>query len=323
MGERDLGGWAIRTSPMQLNGAPVRRHAPEPGVPMPVAHVTVPGTGPAPLNTGEDWHALLDAAKERLRGAAAWVPAEPAAHEAPHPPGRVSTVEPHPLRAAALDCVMVLEQLQHRLDEELARRQRSADHARHLHDVLNRLRLELAGAKVGELHARYQSLHDELTGLPNRVHFRRRLDQALALLHRASRPLGLLYLDLDGFKPVNDAYGHGAGDELLRIVAARLRHALRANDLVGRIGGDEFACLLPDVTGRPHLGRIARKLLDGVAAPVKIGRVRVSVPPSIGIALCPDDGVSADDLLCNADAAMYRAKRQRLGVAFFGHPGGR
>jgi diguanylate cyclase (GGDEF)-like protein len=217
---------------------------------------------------------------------------------------------------------MVLEQLQHRIDSELARRLQSADQASHLRDALNRLRLELAGAQAGERRARHESLHDGLTALPNRVHFRQRLEQALALLQRASRPLGLLYLDLDGFKPVNDAYGHGAGDELLRIVAARLRHALRANDLVGRIGGDEFACLLPDVTDRPQLGLIARKLLDAVAAPVKIGSVQVSVPASIGIALCPTDGVSADDLLSNADAAMYRAKRQRLGFAFFGQPGG-
>ena len=159
--------------------------------------------------------------------------------------------------------------------------------------------------------------------MPNRVHFRQRLDQALALRQRASRPLGLLYLDLDGFKPVNDAYGHGAGDELLRIVAARLRHALRANDLVGRIGGDEFACLLCDVTDRPQLGQIARKLLDAVAAPLKIGQVQVSVAASIGIALYPGDGVSADDLLRNADAAMFRAKRQRVGYAFFGQPAGR
>jgi diguanylate cyclase (GGDEF)-like protein len=127
----------------------------------------------------------------------------------------------------------------------------------------------------------------------------------------------VLYLDLDGFKQVNDRQGHNAGDLVLRIVAARLRGAVRAGDLVARLGGDEFACMLPSAMSRDQLGHMARKLLDAIGEPVQVASARFAVRPSIGVAVYPGDGASADDLLAHADAAMYRAKRMRNGYVFF------
>jgi diguanylate cyclase (GGDEF)-like protein len=127
----------------------------------------------------------------------------------------------------------------------------------------------------------------------------------------------VLYLDLDDFKPVNDHHGHEAGDQVLRIVAHRLRHAVRADDLVCRLGGDEFACMLQDPLDRAQLSQMACKLFDAVSAPLKLCGVTLSVRPSIGIALCPDDADTTAALLERADAAMYLAKRRQLGYAFF------
>ena len=127
----------------------------------------------------------------------------------------------------------------------------------------------------------------------------------------------MLYLDLDGFKPINDIYGHATGDELLKIVAARLNQAVRSEDMVSRLGGDEFACLLSDLPSREQLSHMACKLFDAVSAPVKIGQLTLTVRPSIGMAMCHDDGATAEELIKNADVAMYRAKRQQSGYAFF------
>jgi diguanylate cyclase (GGDEF)-like protein len=126
-----------------------------------------------------------------------------------------------------------------------------------------------------------------------------------------------MYIDLDGFKPVNDLHGHDIGDQLLRIIAARMSRTVRGEDMVSRLGGDEFACLLADVPDREAVSRLACKLFDAVAAPVKLGALELSVRPSIGIATCPGDGVSGAQLMKHADAAMYHAKRQRCGYAFF------
>jgi diguanylate cyclase (GGDEF)-like protein len=162
---------------------------------------------------------------------------------------------------------------------------------------------------------------DELTALPRRGALQSPLECALTGAHEtgpAAAPLlAVMFLDLDDFKPVNDRHGHAVGDELLRIVAQRLRRAMRAQDMVCRIGGDEFACLLATPMSREHLGQVAAKLFDTVSAPLKVDTLALTVRPSIGIALCPSDGDSAQQLLERADAAMYRAKRRQLGYAFF------
>ena len=164
---------------------------------------------------------------------------------------------------------------------------------------------------------------DELTALPNRACFQARLSEALRIAVQRRPQLALLLLDLDDFKPINDRHGHAAGDEVLRIVATRLRHAVRAGDLVGRLGGDEFACLLTlaKLADRDQIAQLARKLMLAVAAPMRLQHlppgVVLRVRPSIGIVVGPADGDNAAALLRHADAAMYRAKRSRIGPLFY------
>lgn len=182
---------------------------------------------------------------------------------------------------------------------------------------LDRMGAELLASRVRERRARQLALHDGLTALPNRSFFLERLDEALHYAREQCCALAVLYLDLDGFKPVNDTHGHAVGDELLKIVASRLARALRTKDIVSRLGGDEFACLLADFPSRARLRRLAYKLFDTVTAPCKIGAFTLSVRASIGVAVYPADGETVERLLAHADSAMYFAKRAGRGVAFF------
>ena len=215
------------------------------------------------------------------------------------------------------ECIAALDQLYVTLQHELTRRQQLEQEVRAAQAALLLSRVELVGTQAKERRARRLALHDSLTSLPNRMCFRERLDRALSQGVSQSRVLAVLYLDLDGFKEINDTHGHDVGDELLRIVAARLTRAVRAEDMVSRLGGDEFACLLAGVPSRARLIHLAGKLLDAVVAPCKLGTLKLVVRPSIGIAVCPADGETVDSLLKNADTAMYRAKRLRTGLAFF------
>ena len=154
----------------------------------------------------------------------------------------------------------------------------------------------------------YQAYHDALTGLPNRLLFRDRLTIALAHAKRQESPLAVMFLDLDRFKYVNDTLGHSLGDELLRAVALRLRSVLREGDTIARMGGDEFTVLFGDLKDANDAAKIAQKLLETVAEPMPIEGHELYITTSIGIALYPNDGDSAEALLKNADSAMYRAK---------------
>jgi diguanylate cyclase (GGDEF)-like protein len=214
------------------------------------------------------------------------------------------------------ECMVALDQLRTALAHELGRCQQLELAVFDAQTALAQLRVDLAGTRAGERRARHLAMHDGLTSLPNRSFFRQQLGLALAHLEPRRPAFAVLYLDLDGFKPINDTHGHTIGDELLRIVAARLSQAVRAEDMVSRVGGDEFACLMADLRDREQLSRLAVKLVDAVSAPLMIGRLKLSVRPSIGIAVCPNDGTTADALLEKADAAMYRAKRHRTGYAF-------
>lgn len=156
---------------------------------------------------------------------------------------------------------------------------------------------------------RWQAHHDALTGLPNRALLRDRLDQVLAMAERSGEIAGLLFLDLDGFKRVNDTRGHAAGDCLLQCVAARLTDCLRAQDTVARLGGDEFVVLLPGLHAAGDAAAIAGKVAAALAAPVTVEGHALSVTASVGISLFPSDGRDADTLLKNADSAMYRSKQ--------------
>lgn len=191
-----------------------------------------------------------------------------------------------------------------------------------LRDKLYRLRLELAETAAGERHSRQVGWQDGLTALPSRAHFRLRLSHTLAQLLRAGRPLGLLCLGLKESN-VTAAFGQAAGDELLRIVAARLRHALRGNDVIGRTGRVEFACMLPDLADRRAGGAVAHRLLDALVAPIRIGSIELSAAANLGMAMFPCDGRGADVLLDSADAALFRARREQSDVAFYGQATGR
>jgi diguanylate cyclase (GGDEF)-like protein len=186
-----------------------------------------------------------------------------------------------------------------------------------LRALLTKTQEELTSAQEREKRARYLAFHDDLTALPNRRFFRERLDLALRDEGAGVPPLAVLYLDLDGFKTLNDLYGHGTGDEFLSTVARRLSHALRAEDLVSRLAGDEYACLISGVSSRKRLQQLAATLFHAVSVPFKIGALELTVRPSIGIAVYPSDGSTTDELMKAADSAMYMAKRQKSSYEFF------
>lgn len=155
---------------------------------------------------------------------------------------------------------------------------------------------------------RHLAGHDALTGLCNRMRLEDRLGHAIRRSRRDGRGLALLYMDLDGFKAVNDTHGHHSGDHLLVTVAERLRAVLRESDTIARMGGDEFAVVLEGGVTIEGAELVASKLMASVAEPY--GGISVVVTTSVGIALFPGDGDTTQDLLRAADAAMYRAKRQ-------------
>ncbi|MFN2323417.1 MAG: diguanylate cyclase domain-containing protein [Trueperaceae bacterium] len=162
---------------------------------------------------------------------------------------------------------------------------------------------------------RYERLaaHDPLTGLPNRRLFQDRLEQALAQAQRGDRALAVAYVDLDGFKAVNDARGHDAGDAALVAVGRRLAGAVRGQDTVARLGGDEFGVLLLDVGGVDEAAAVATKLRAAVRAPLELEGGDAHIDASVGVALFPDHGGDADALMRAADGAMYHVKGQGRG----------
>ncbi|HJX20154.1 MAG TPA: diguanylate cyclase, partial [Steroidobacteraceae bacterium] len=163
----------------------------------------------------------------------------------------------------------------------------------------------------------YQALHDALTGLPNRSLFGDRLRQALLSARRNQRMFGVLLLDLDRFKDINDALGHDRGDSLLQEVTARLRGVLRATDTIARLGGDEFAVLTTDAKHPDDVVSTARKILASLEGPFAIGDQMVETGASIGIALYPVHGDDPGTLLRRADVAMYVAKRSGGGCSVY------
>ncbi|MBA4192498.1 MAG: hypothetical protein C0467_31400 [Planctomycetaceae bacterium] len=171
---------------------------------------------------------------------------------------------------------------------------------------------DITASKRAEARLRNLVVTDSLTGLLNRSGFRDRLTAALT-----GEPVALHFLDLDRFKLVNDALGHHAGDELLRLVADRIRHRVRGSDTVGRLGGDEFAIVQPRLRSSDDASALARGLIEAIDQPFTLGGKEVRVGVSIGVTLYPQDAVSPDDLLRNADLAMYRAKQNGRGMFQF------
>lgn len=166
---------------------------------------------------------------------------------------------------------------------------------------------------------KHRALHDPLTGLANRALFFDRLHQAMLGFKRDDRPTAVVMLDLDGFKTVNDAFGHVTGDHVLKKVAAQLQAGIRSTDTVARIGGDEFAWILPSVGGAGAGVRKVRTLLRSVARAYPVDGKHVEVGVSAGVAFFPIDGRDSDALMRHADLALYTAKRQGGGLAYIGH----
>ena len=162
----------------------------------------------------------------------------------------------------------------------------------------------------------HMAQHDPLTDLPNRMLFQDRLKTAIAQVKRGG-VMAVHYLDLDDFKPVNDRLGHQAGDELLVNVAGRLRQAVREHDTIARLGGDEFAIVQTALHRSSDAEVLAHRLLRAFAAPFQIRGCEVQVGLSIGIAVAPDDGLTADDLLIKADNALYKSKASGRGCFNF------
>jgi diguanylate cyclase (GGDEF)-like protein len=179
------------------------------------------------------------------------------------------------------------------------------------------LRTALVAARKTREELRTLAYHDNLTGLPNRSLLHDRLGVAITHARRQGTRLAVLFLDLDDFKTVNDSYGHALGDRLLVELAGRVRASVRAGDTVARFGGDEFVVLLDEVSGTADAAHVATKVLVALRAPFRLDGHEVTVAASVGMSLFPDDGVSGDELLRQADAAMYHDKQDeaRRGLA--------
>ena len=156
----------------------------------------------------------------------------------------------------------------------------------------------------------YQAFHDPLTDLPNRAFFNEQLATALANAKRNRCPMSVMFLDLDGFKNINDSLGHGIGDRLLQGFAKRLLSCLRSGDTLSRWGGDEFTILLPQIRSAEDTIRLAQRILNELKLPFEVGEHQLYIKSSIGIALYPQDGEDGETLVKHADAALYRAKEQ-------------
>ncbi|MDP3822415.1 MAG: GGDEF domain-containing protein [Burkholderiales bacterium] len=178
----------------------------------------------------------------------------------------------------------------------------------------------LAASRDAERSASHRAMHDHKTGLPNRTLFDDRLAQAIAGAERHGWMLAVMFLDLDRFKLVNDTHGHAAGDSVLAAVAQRLKSHARDEDTVCRNGGDEFLYLLINPSTREDVARIAGVVRAAIVEPIGLDALQFAITPSIGIALFPDHGSSADLLIAHADAAMYRAKQLRSAFEFFEAP---
>jgi len=167
---------------------------------------------------------------------------------------------------------------------------------------------DITNLKQSQEEFKHLAYHDVLTGLPNRALFADRLEHALSQSRRRQTDLAIAYLDLDGFKPVNDRYGHAVGDLLLIEVANRLKRVLRSGDSVARIGGDEFALLLSDMASASELQELLERLLSTIAQPFELNQLAIEMSASVGVTVCPADNAEPATLLLHADEALYAAK---------------
>ncbi len=169
---------------------------------------------------------------------------------------------------------------------------------------------DITEIKNAQVQLEQMAFYDTLTGLANRRLFRNRLEHVISNLKREGNSLGLILLDLDNFKNINDSLGHDSGDALLTIIAERLQDCVRASDTVARLGGDEFAIILPGISNSLAASHVAEKIIETLKAPINLNETEIRITASAGISMAPEDSNNAEDLVKNADLALYRAKDQ-------------
>jgi len=218
---------------------------------------------------------------------------------------------------AADDLKLVNTKLAKELAERIVIESELADTKTDLAEV----RDDLSKAEVKAEEAQQIALQDPLTGLPNRLSFEQGLDHGLIQAKRHGRGLAVLFIDLDKFKSINDSYGHDMGDQVLLMVANRLQSFVRDEDLVSRWGGDEFVCLLFEVKQETDVTSLAEKMINRIAEAFEFNGITLSIRASIGIAIYPADGDTADVLFKNADTAMYKGKGTEKRVMLFRESG--
>jgi diguanylate cyclase len=201
------------------------------------------------------------------------------------------------------------KQIAARIDIELELKQTKSD----LFDI----RADLSKSQIKEKDALYIALHDSLTGLPNRLLLEQRLDHGLTQARRYGWKLAVMFIDLDKFKSINDSYGHDIGDKLLITVAKRLEDSVRGEDMVSRWGGDEFICLLLNIKHESDAVSLANKMVAQISQECDLDGTVVSISATIGIAICPRDGETAEVLFRQVDRAMYRSKGTDQRVMLF------
>jgi diguanylate cyclase (GGDEF)-like protein len=209
-----------------------------------------------------------------------------------------------------------------KLTEEIAERIVIESELANAKTDLAEVRDDLSKAQVKTEEAQQNALQDALTGLPNRVSFKQRLDHGVIQAKRHGWGLAVLFIDIDEFKSINDSYGHDLGDQVMLMVANRLRSSVRRDeDMVSRWGGDEFVCLLFEVKQEADVTRLAEKMINRIAEACEFDGTILSIRVSIGIAIYPTDGETAGILFKNADIAMYKAKGTEKRVVLFRESG--
>ena len=219
----------------------------------------------------------------------------------------------HRVSGAADDLNQVNIQLAREVTERVVIQSELADTKADLAEVRN----DLSISRAKEEETRKSTLQDALTGLPNRVLFEQDLDHGLSQAKRHGRGLAVLFIDIDNFKSINDSHGHDLGDKVLLMVANRLQSFIRDEDTVSRWGGDEFVCLLLEVKQEADVSRLAERMVNRIAAACEFDGIVLSIRASIGIAIYPADGETADILFKNADTAMFKAKGTEKRVVLF------
>ena len=174
--------------------------------------------------------------------------------------------------------------------------------------LITAILLDISERRALEERIHRMAHYDDLTGLPNRALYFDQLERALALAHRQQHKVGVLFIDLNDFKPVNDEFGHATGDDLLRLVAGRLAACMRESDMVARLGGDEFTVILPAIQGLADAEEAAQRVAAAFRETFIVGGRPITVGFSVGVALYPEDGLTASEITHRADVRMYRAK---------------